>query len=336
MIDYLSITDLLLSGNYVDKTDCFELFFRHHYASLTGCAGTGSSLFLRTLACFLDKTTNTKDAFQNLKIGNSEYFSQEINSYRVVLLDFTDFNADSYEGAIEYVKEKMSFAYKYFYNDFECQDNHYYFDYRSLEDALDIIEKTATVHTIQRSLRNLLLQLRGYETYRNDRKLAVLIDNMVLLETVAADNGYADEMKEFLKSFIVEDVYKYCDIFLQISDCKETQDDSWLYREKYLVHRYFSVISADLKDRYEEIIVAKENQRCFEYLPVVKDEENWNECIAQGRRRVQEAKEEKERQRQEHIREEKLRYAKNLSPEIPLFSPNLGIRRKVLNKTTSN
>ena len=129
MIDYTPIINIVKSDNYVDRTDCFESFFRHCYVSLESCAGTGSSLFLKTLACFLDKATNTKDAFQNLKIGNSEYFSQEINSYRVVLLDFTDFNADRYEGAIEYVKEKMSITYKYFYNDFERQDDQFFFDY---------------------------------------------------------------------------------------------------------------------------------------------------------------------------------------------------------------
>ena len=286
------------------------------------------------MACFLDEKMDTREIFLNLKIGKSELFAQNINSYRVVFLDFTDFKAKNYESAIEYLKDKMSVAYKYFYDDVKSQANRVSFDYRSLEYALDIIEKTVEVKALQKSLSHLLLQLRGYETYSNSCKLAVLIDNMVQLEIVAAENGYADEMEEFLRSFIVADVYKYCDLFFQISDCKEKHNDLYLPYNRYTTLRYFTVFPGDIENRHEEMIVAKQRQSEFNYRSVLKDDVNWNKCIAEGRRIVQDAKVEEERRHQEHIRHEKVRYATNLSPEIPLFSPNLGIRRKSLDKTS--
>jgi len=333
MMDFFHIIKILKSVNYVDRTDCFETLLHRRYTSLTDCKGTGSSLYLRTLACFLSESINTRDVFVNLKIGKSQLFAQNINSYRVVLLDFTDFHADNYHGAIEYVKDKMSSIYKAFYDEIKPQDKSDSFNYRTFSDVLDIIDKTASVQTFSESLRSLFLQLRGYVTNQNGRKLAVLIDNMVQLETVAAENGYAHEMEEFLKSFIVSDVYKYCDFFLQISDHKSKHDYSWVTFERYLVHSYFTVTSENLDNSFEGMIVPKKCQSYFDYRIVDKDKTDWAKCVADGRRKVQEAKKEEERRNQEFIHKEKLWYAKELSPEIFKFSPNLGIRRKSLDKT---
>ena len=333
MIDYSAIIKVLHSDNYVDKTDCIESFLCHSYISLTGCTGTGSSLFLRTLACFLDETIDTRDVFHNLRIGQNNSFSKEINSYRVVLLDFSDFNARSFESAMEYIKEKMAWTYKCFYKVVEHNEHDMFFDYRTFELALDVIEKKASERVLKDSLRNLLLKLRGYESDRKGQKLALLIDNMVLLEIVAADNNYEAEMSRFLESFIVADVYKYCDVFLQISDSEvENKNYYWSFCKKYMVHSYFSVSSADVRSQYYNLIVATDEQFPFQYAVISVEQTDWNSLIAEGRIRVQKAIAEEEFKRQENIRREKLKYAKSLSPNIPLFSPNLGIRKKVLDK----
>lgn len=92
---------------YVDKTDYFEDLVRFNHITLENCKGTGSSLFIKILACFLDKSIDTKNIFSKLKIGKSPIFNKEINSYQLVWLDFSDFNAQSFEEAESYFRKKM-------------------------------------------------------------------------------------------------------------------------------------------------------------------------------------------------------------------------------------
>ena len=215
MKDYTSIINVLKSEHYADRTDCFEPFLCQHYCSLTDCLGTGSSTFLKILACFIDEAVDAKEVFHNLKIGKSEYFLKEINSYRVVFLDLADFEADNFEDAMAYMKVKMSDLYKYYHKNFEPDGGGFFYP-DTYDSALDVIGGTASPKVLQRSLKTLLVQLRGYENHKIGSKLAVLIDNMVRLETTAAEKGYIGQMNAFLKVFIVHDVYKYCDLFLQI------------------------------------------------------------------------------------------------------------------------
>ena len=333
MKDYTSIINVLKSDHYADRTDSFEPFLWQHYNSLTGCLGTGSSTFLKTLACFFDETLDTKLVFQNLKIGKSEFFLKEINSYRVVFLDFADFEADNFEDAMAYMKGKMSNLYKYYHKNFE-PDGELFFYHDTYNSALDIIEESASTKVLQGSLKTLLIQLRGYESHKIGSKLAVLIDNMVRLETISSENGYPDQMNAFLKEYIVHDVYKYCDLFLQVSDIEERKD-TWGYKDRYLVHRYFTIFPSDIRWQHADIIVDKEEQQHFDTCLPFVDETDWASYIAEGRAIVQKSKDEEERKRQEHIRREKNRYAKKLSSDVPLWSPNMGIRTKALDKTSS-
>lgn len=333
MINYSSITNVLCSDKYVDISQCFEQFWEYRYRTITNCRGTGSSLLLKTFACFLDKDADTKEVFHNLAIGKSEDFSRYVNSYRVLYLDFSDFDAKDYRQAINYIRHTMSDVYKFFFTHFEPKSD-YLYDFRVFEKALDIIEGESSVKVLQSSLHNLVLQLRGYERYNSDNRLAVLIDNLIRLETVAEQYGYADEMNKFLTSFIVEDVYKYCDIFLQISD-QEEKRDSWFVTDRHLVYRYFCVLDFDVRERCPEMVVPPERQSQFDVLPYSLPEYDWKTCIADGRKRVQQAIHKEEQRRLAHIRNEKKRFAEDLSADIPLFSPNMGIRKKQFDKSLS-
>ena len=105
---YMSVLNDVKSKRYRDKTDFFEKLISLRYCTLTNCLGTGSSFLLKTLACFLDKNIDSRSVFQNLKIGGKDIFSKEINSYHVLFLDFSDFHAESFNEAVEYLKDKMS------------------------------------------------------------------------------------------------------------------------------------------------------------------------------------------------------------------------------------
>lgn len=332
MIDYSSIADFLSSGKYVDITQCFERFLVYKYNSLINCKCTGSSMLLKTFACFLDEDADTKEMFQNLSIGKDETLIRHANSYRVLYLDFSDFKAKDFGQAKEYIWHAMSEAYKFFFTCFEpCSG--YISDVNDYEMALDLIEGQVSDKVLQSSLRNLLLKLRGYESHYTDKRLAVLIDNMIRFETVAEEYGYSEEMNRFLSSFIVNDVYRYCNIFLQISDYEE-ECDALFSTDNHLVYRYFCVSYFDMRDRFPEMIVPQERQAHFDILPYIPKAYDWKTCIADGRMRVSQARREEERRRQEHIRSEKKRYAQKLSPDIPLLSPNMGIRSKSLDKGT--
>ena len=234
----------------------------------------------------------------------------------------------------DYMRLKMSETFKHFYKVLVEKEN-IYFNWQSYKDVLDIVEGISSDNVLQDSLRRLMLRLRGYEVYSSSIKLAVLIDNMVQLETVAKTNNYSMEMDAFLRGFIVEDVYKYCDVFLQISDTVVDNDDSWFNTDRYRVHRQFSVYSVDVREKFPEIIVAEEQQQPF-HCGVSKTESiNWEKRIAVGRRKVVEATKKEERKRQERIRQEKVRYAIEFLPSATRFSPNMGIRVKHLDKHSS-
>ena len=333
MVNYSAVINIIKSEKYIDKSDCFEHFWGLKHVTLENCAHTGSSLFLKTFACFLDERLNATNVFQQMRVGKTTDFSKEINSYRVLYLDFSDFNARNYDEANRYIKAKMADAYKDFHSLFDYSGSRIG-SYQAFEDALDIIGGTASEQVLQRSLYNLVLQLRGCVSQKNDTKLAVLIDNMVSLETISRKYGYQAEMDKFLSSFIVKDVYDYCDVFLQIGDPAE-EGSSWIFRDRYLTYCNFCTLFSDIhNDRHRKLIVDKEQQNHFDIPGYISEAFDWDAYIANGRKKIQQAKKEIEQERQRRILYEKQKYAIELSPDIPRFSQNMGIRKKIIEKTS--
>ena len=328
--DYLSALDSLNTKQYIDNTDCFIKLIKHKYTTLDNCRGSGISLFLKILACFLDETIETKDLFRNLKIGKREEFDDLVNSYRVLWMDFSDFNATSFDMAMAYIKEKMSHLYKFYYDYFDTTDLRYY-EYRSLEYVLNIIERRSSLEDLQRSLRKLIQRLRGYETSNNNTKLAILIDNMVVLETTAIDNGYSSEMEKFLCYFVIDEIYNYCDLFIQIGDQADNYS-TWPLSNRYLSYYGFSVFSSDLHTMFPELHLSKNEHICLRKQSNLVENRDWNTIIEHAQNKIKQMKFEEEQRRIEAIRNEKARFAIELSSKIPMLSINMGIRCKKLNK----
>ncbi len=151
----MSVLNDVKSKRYSDKTEFFEKLFSLRYCTLTNCHGTGSSFLLKTLACFLDKNIDSRSVFQNLKIGGKDIFSKEINSYHVLFLDFSDFHAESFNEAVEYLKDKMSEIYRNNYLLFEPRGD-CFSEYLTFENALDIIEKKSSCEDLLYSFSRLL------------------------------------------------------------------------------------------------------------------------------------------------------------------------------------
>lgn len=331
-MNYLSFINNVKSDKFIDKSDCFELIWKHKYITLENCSRTGSSTFLKSLACFLDESINSKVIFESQKIGSIDGFEREVNAYCVLWLDFSDFKSSSFEDAIEYLKDKMSATYKYYYQYLEPETDRYY-DYISLEQTLDVIEKKISNNELQHSLSRLAYSLNNHKYRQKGFKLAILIDNLVVLEDVANKEGYGEEMKEFLKRFIVEDVYNCCDFFVQIGNSKE-EYDSWIFRPHYITYHYFGLPVFDLRERFPEIIVEPDKQFPYPFKNDTPKECDWSIRIEEGRKKIANAKSEEEIRRHEKICHEKRRFAEELLPGIPHFSNNLGIRKKHLDKTS--
>ena len=333
MVDYSSVIDVLRSPYYVDRTGCFSTFGDWEHVTLLGCEGTGSSLFLRTFACYLDKEADSVDAFRHLDVGKSESFSRCVNAFKVLYLDFSDFGAETFEDALGYLAMKMMEAYRLHYRDLVPDEKDSCYSFNSYGTALDIIEGSVSEDDLSGSLRRLVSSLRGYESYRKKGvKLALLIDNMVRLETVSAKWGYYPKMKEFLKRFIVQDVYKYTDIFLQISDIAEERYDCYLGRNITL--RWFSAMDYGMMgSTYREIAVG-EGKYPFDCKLGVWDDTAWDEVVRRGRILVAKERIRDRLSERSHEKEMKALYAEELPLEVPRCSRNFGVRTKTLPKGT--
>ncbi len=346
MINYDSIIKILQSDNYIDKTDCFEPFLGGYKSrGFDNCKHTGASLFLKTLACFLDKDIDTNDIFKNLKIAQSKLFEKEINTYEVLYLDFSDFNAATFEDAIEYLTVKLSDLYKYHFKKFGTKKGSIFYSLNK-ENILNMIEGKPG-DWIKKSFSCLVTQLRGYvgDIADND-KLAILIDNFIQLEAVACKNGYHWSMRNFLNEFVIENVYKYCDLVLITGDYQREEFDVNFHETFYEItsdnhisdqaYRYFCIHPIDLKVEHPEMVVPLESQFHFDYQPFFLPEFDWVTLICEERKKIEEEKQAKEQALLRSVMAEKSSYAIDLSPEVPRVSSNLGIRHKKLDKTSGN
>lgn len=328
MLNYPSIINIIKSADYIDKTEYFAKMFPYSWNTFYNCKNTGSSFWLKTFACFLDKLSYGKEVFKNLAIGQDDCFEKEANTFTVLYFDFSDFNADCYPSAIAYMKRKMSDVYKHFSAILEEK-----LGFESFETAIDIIEETVDENCLKYSLKRLIDTIHRFEKHDDDNKLAVLIDNLVLLEVVADKYGYYLPMREFLEGFVADDIYKRSEIFVQIGDYSE--EDTYIDWFRYEVaYHCFCTRLCNMKNNFEEMVVGKSEQHIFEYNPLSNDNTDWNLYIKQKRKKIMAQKRKAEREKQESISREKARFAVELSPEIYRISPNLGLRKKHTDKST--
>ena len=108
-------------------------------------------------------------------------------------------------------------------------------------------------------------------------------------------------MKKILKTFLVEDIYKYCDFFLQTDDSEE-EKDPWFACKPNMVYRYFGVMSFDLRERFPEMVVPEECKCKFDSGCNCTKGFGWDAYISDGRKRIRQAKELEERRHNKAIR----------------------------------
>lgn len=307
------------------------------YNVFSNTAGTGMDALLRLLRVYLDETKENSPQFPQLHTEEHAYHSKYLHSCRVLYLDFSDFCCKNCEDARKYLAKKMSQLYKEHIDLWEWNEENYHY-YHSAEECLDIIEQKTDDALLQHSLQQLLYQA-NHRKHRNAHTsyVVLLINNMVLLEEVAAEYQYEDWMDTFLMDFIVEDIYKFCDTFIQIGElpAKEQNPDdrSWHWHghgHGYRCYYAFSVSHKDIweyKDRYPFVDPDFLKQDSFAEVSITIDTLDWDLVIQEKRKIIGKQKEKEQIVIEEGRIAEKKRYQKELPESFPKVSSFLGIRK---------
>ena len=179
---------------YVDKTMLIEelLINRAPVTLFTRPRRFGKTLNMSMLRYFFDvkDKEENKKLFENLKIYNSEYMSEQ-GKYPVIFVSLKDLKEDTWEECLESIKDIM---YKIF--------NEYSF----LREKLNIVEKRQfdkiwEITGNERNFKTSLLDLSNYLNKYYGEKVIILIDEYDAPIINAFDKGYYNEAINFFQTF---------------------------------------------------------------------------------------------------------------------------------------
>ena len=179
---------------YVDKTLLIEelLINRAPVTLFTRPRRFGKTLNMSMLKYFFDvkNKEENKKLFENLKIYNSEYMSEQ-GKYPVIFISLKDLKEDTWEECLESIKDIM---YKIF--------NEYSF----LREKLNIVEKRQfdkiwEITGNERNFKTSLLDLSNYLNKYYGEKVIILIDEYDAPIINAFDKGYYNEAINFFQTF---------------------------------------------------------------------------------------------------------------------------------------
>ena len=179
---------------YVDKTMLIEelLINRAPVTLFTRPRRFGKTLNMSMLKYFFDvkDKEENKKLFENLKIYNSEYMSEQ-GKYPVIFISLKDLKGDTWEKCFENLKKTM---YKIF--------NKYEF----VREKLNIVEKRQfdkiwEMRDSKQSFKTSLLDLSNYLNKYYGEKVIILIDEYDAPIINAFDKGYYNEAMNFFQTF---------------------------------------------------------------------------------------------------------------------------------------
>ena len=179
---------------YVDKTLLIEelLINRALVTLFTRPRRFGKTLNMSMLKCFFDvkNKEENKKLFENLKIYNSEYMSEQ-GKYPVIFISLKDLKGDTWEKCFENLKKTM---YKIFN------------EYEFVREKLNIVEKREfdkiwEMRDSEESFKTSLLDLSNYLNKYYGEKVIILIDEYDAPIINAFDKGYYNETINFFQTF---------------------------------------------------------------------------------------------------------------------------------------
>ena len=179
---------------YVDKTLLIEelLINRAPVTLFTRPRRFGKTLNMSMLKYFFDvkDKEENKKLFENLKIYNSEYMSEQ-GKYPVIFISLKDLKGDTWEKCFENLKKTM---YKIFN------------EYEFVREKLNIVEKREfdkiwEMRDSEESFKTSLLDLSNYLNKYYGEKVIILIDEYDAPIINAFDKGYYNETINFFQTF---------------------------------------------------------------------------------------------------------------------------------------
>ena len=179
---------------YVDKTQLIEelLINRAPVTIFTRPRRFGKTLNMSMIKYFFDvkNKEENKKLFENLKIYNSEYMSEQ-GKYPVIFVSLKDLKEDTWEECLESIKDIM---YKIFN------------EYNFLREKLNVVEKRQfdkiwEITGNERNFKTSLLDLSNYLNKYYGEKVIILIDEYDASIINAFDKGYYNEAVNFFQTF---------------------------------------------------------------------------------------------------------------------------------------
>ena len=179
---------------YIDKTLLIDemLMNKSKVTLFTRPRRFGKTLNMSMIKYFFDvkNKEENKKLFENLKIYNSEYMSEQ-GKYPVIFVSLKDLKEDTWEECLESIKDIM---YKIF--------NEYSF----LREKLNIVEKRQfdkiwEITGNERNFKTSLLDLSNYLNKYYGEKVIILIDEYDAPIINAFDKGYYNEAINFFQTF---------------------------------------------------------------------------------------------------------------------------------------
>ena len=179
---------------YIDKTLLIDemLMNKSKVTLFTRPRRFGKTLNMSMLKYFFDvkDKEENKKLFENLKIYNSEYMSEQ-GKYPVIFISLKDLKEDTWEECLESIKDIM---YKIFN------------EYNFLREKLNVVEKRQfdkiwEITGNERNFKTSLLDLSNYLNKYYGEKVIILIDEYDAPIINAFDKGYYNEAINFFQIF---------------------------------------------------------------------------------------------------------------------------------------
>lgn len=219
---------------YVDKTGFLNDFLplSAKVSLITRPRRFGKTLFMSMLAEFFDITKDSRDLFAGLKVSTNEELCKEwMNQYPVIFLSLKDIDKPTYARALKRFQEEIT---KF------CKKHKYLLSSEKVEkeDKVQLqkfLDREADEDTLGLSLELLINALASY----HGKPAIVLIDEYDVPVAKAEENGYYDEMIQFMRGFL--------------SSALKTNQENLM----------FAVLTGCLRITKESIFTGLNNLKCY-------------------------------------------------------------------------
>ncbi len=169
-------------------------------------------------------------------------------------------------------------------------------------------------------------------TSKDKKPFVIFVDDLVLLEFYAVKYGYKEKMHTFLENFIVSDIYKYCDIFVQIGTKEVNNTLKTSCFDNYYCYQGFSIYNTNVCDTsYKGLYIPIEQQNvCPEEMKKYISDEEWlkmhENILDAQQKKIKKQIRNKKKEKKAYLLERRKRYGIEANTSLLRYSPNIGLR----------